>query len=45
MFGFGYLILIPATYSQAYPQKLWIESRLFLQRIECCYALHAEPAT
>lgn len=30
MFAFGHLILILIAYSQIYPQKLWIESRLFL---------------
>lgn len=45
MFGFVYLILLFIKYSQTYPQKLWIESQLFLQKIECCDTLHAEPAT
>jgi hypothetical protein len=45
MFGFGHLILILITYSQTYPQKLWIESRLFLQQIEYCDTVHAESAT
>ena len=45
IFESGHLILILITYSQAYPQKLWIKSWLFLQQIEYCDTLHAEPAT
>lgn len=29
MFVLGHLILVLITYSQTYPQKLWIENRFF----------------
>jgi hypothetical protein len=36
MFGSDNLILIFVTYSQPYPQKLWIENQLrFLLEIQC----------
>lgn len=44
MFVLGHLILVLITYSQTYPQKLWIETG-FLQQIEYCDTLRAEPVT
>lgn len=41
MFELGNLILVLVTYSQTYPQKLWIENRVFLQQSGDRDTLHA----